>query len=69
MAQTPEEIEEAKIEELAIQQNRKGWSHLFMRAENGSPYGKFCSTRPIPKFFWQQVDDWIAGYKYAKQNP
>jgi hypothetical protein len=59
------ELEE-DVEKLAINANKKGWGHLFMRTDDGKPYGEFIAKRPYPTFFWDAVDGWIAGYKAAQ---
>jgi len=62
---TVEEDKEVDIEKTAIIALRKGWGQLFMRADDGSPYGEFIGKRPYPTNFWHDVDVWIMGYKAA----
>lgn len=57
-----------EIELLAIDNLKTGWGQLFMRAENGTPYGEFIGKRPYPTQFWQQVDIWIKGYTKAQSE-
>jgi len=50
------------IEKIAINNLKSGWGQLFLKANDGTPYGKFIAERPYPTNFWKQVDVWVSGF-------
>ena len=55
------DIFDQKLIDLAIEQNKDGWDHLFIE-------GKIINKDQLPINFQAKIDNWVKGYKYAIQK-
>jgi hypothetical protein len=56
-------ITESQIEKLAVDENKKGWGHIYTNGNLNYPrIGKY------PMEYWREIDKWEKGFKFAILN-